>query len=112
MSNHFNKTLIIGVIAGYIAGMTVTRIMNGKITLSSEQVLERVKHTAKNQLSFDGAWICLTPHIWSNDQLNHLVYKGGLICNEQGKNHHYDFVADAKSGTILQLKSQRRFSGA
>ncbi|SFG42513.1 hypothetical protein [Sporolactobacillus nakayamae] len=108
MKSHFGTALVIGLAAGYLAGTATSRLMSEKKTLSSEKVLERVKDTVTKQLTIDGAWIYLSPHIWSKDSLTHMVYRGGLISNEKGGNHHFDFIADAASGTILEFKAQKQ----
>lgn len=108
MRSRFGTAFVIGLVAGYLAGTATSRLISEKKTLSSENVLERVKDTVSKQLTIDGAWIYLSPHIWSKDSLTHMVYRGGLISNEKGVNHHFDFIADAGSGTILEFKTQNQ----
>ncbi|MDF2911179.1 MAG: hypothetical protein K0Q56_2060 [Sporolactobacillus laevolacticus] len=106
MSKHFGTAIVVGTIAGYLAGIATCRLMAEKKTLSSEHVLDRVKKAVSEQLSINGAWIYLTPHTWSKDSFTHFVYKGGLTSSENGISRHFDFIADARSGTLLELKAQ------
>jgi predicted small secreted protein len=34
------------------------------------------------------------------------VYKGGITRNTEGKREQFEFVADASTGTILELNAQ------
>lgn len=106
MSRRFAAALVVGTITGYFAGIATCRLISKKETLSSEHVLEHVKSAINNQLPIEGAWIYLSPHIWSRDDLNYMVYKGGLISIEHGTSRYFDFVADAHSGTVLELTAQ------
>ncbi|MCO7124887.1 hypothetical protein NIE88_03740 [Sporolactobacillus shoreicorticis] len=106
MSRRFTIALVVGAIAGYFAGVANCRLTSEKKALSSEHILERVKSAVNDQLPIEGAWIYLSPHIWSRDSLNYMVYKGGLISSDRGINRHFDFIADAHSGTILELTAQ------
>ncbi|GAY77534.1 hypothetical protein NBRC111894_3088 [Sporolactobacillus inulinus] len=102
----FGTAFLIGSLIGYLAGRVTTCNATGKKSLSSEHVLEQVKREVKEQIPIEGAWIFLTPHTWSKDNLTHLVYKGGLIASRKNDTHHFDFIADAKSGAVLELNAQ------
>ncbi|MDD9149486.1 MULTISPECIES: hypothetical protein [unclassified Sporolactobacillus] len=94
-------------IAGFSAGVAVEKFKNGgHRLLSSEKVLHLVRKAAKESLSVDGAWIYLSPQTLTRDALTSRVYRGGLTVAEEKTVGHYDFLADAHTGTLLELKKQ------
>ncbi|MCO7175907.1 hypothetical protein ACFP7A_01920 [Sporolactobacillus kofuensis] len=106
MSNRLGAAIVVGTITGYLAGIATCQFINKKGSLSSENVLARVKKAVSEQWPINGAWIYLSPQSWSKDDFTHFVYKGGLTSDEDGIIHHFDFVADAHTGSLLELKAQ------
>lgn len=96
-------------IAGFSAGIATGRLKtSSRHVLSSEKVLHFVKEAAKESLPIDGAWIYLSPQTMTRDALTCEVYRGGLTAAAEGKTvRHFDFVADARTGALLELKAQQ-----
>lgn len=99
------QSLVVAFGIGMLAGYFVNKAINGK-SLSSEQALSEVKSALKGHMDIDGAWIYSQPEEWENGKLRHTVYHGGITENKDGEAVHYDFVADAKNGTLLSLTEQ------
>lgn len=99
------KFITIGLAGGAAIGYALARLQSSG-ELSPEKALQQVKKAAKKELSLDGAWIYLTPQPFNKNHLSYNVYKGGLTAKDDGGIRHYDFVADAKTGTVLNLEAQ------
>lgn len=99
--------ILTAALSGFAAGFAAEKFSaGGRRILSPEKVLRLVKQTAKESVPTDGAWIFLSPHTWTKDALTTVVYRGGLIMNESSPATHYDFIADARTGSLLELKVQ------
>jgi predicted small secreted protein len=90
---------------GMVAGYFMKKRFSSR-PLSPERVLSEVKSTLKKSLDVDGAWIYLQPEEWQNGKMTQSVYQGGITENQDGEAIHYDFVADASTGTIIKLEEQ------
>jgi len=106
--NRLNKSarLVTVLGLGFLGGFFVQRSLSHS-PLSPEQALARVKASVKQVLTMDGAWIFLQKEPWTNGKLTYEVYKGGLT--EKTKDNeiiHYDFIADAQTGTLLSFETQ------
>lgn len=107
MNTKIGSIILAAAAAGFAAGITVQKIISEKRgLLSSEKVLSLVKKTVKEKLPVDGAWIFLSPHKVTKDALTAEVYQGGLTVRSGDSVSHYDFIADARAGTLLELKKQ------
>ncbi|GGH88150.1 putative small secreted protein [Pullulanibacillus pueri] len=100
-----NKKIMIitAVSAGFIGGFLVKKGLERQ-ALSPEKVLSKVKAAAKETIDIDGAWIFLEKEPWMNGKILYDVFKGGLTEVVDDEVTHYDFIADAGTGTLLQLK--------
>lgn len=107
MSKQQKALILTACAAGFAAGWTAERLLNetGRL-LNSEKVLRLVKKKAKEKLPIDGAWIFMSPRTQTDGALTHQVYQGGLTVTDEKAIEHYDFVADARSGVLLELTAQ------
>ena len=48
----------------------------------------------------------MKPENYTKNDLDYEVYKGGITRNTEGKREQFEFVADASTGTILELNAQ------
>ncbi|GGL42431.1 hypothetical protein [Sporolactobacillus putidus] len=95
-------------IAGFSAGIAAGKLKGGSHRLlSSEKVLHLVRKAAKESLPVEGAWIYLSPQTMTRDSLTCKVYRGGLTAAGGKTVRHYDFIADARTGTLIELKAQQ-----
>lgn len=91
---------------GFLGGFFLQKSLN-RSSLNPEQALSKVKASVKQILTIDGAWIFLQKEPWANGRLTYEVYKGGLTeKNKDDEIIHYDFIADAQTGTLLSFEPQ------
>lgn len=105
MKRSIGLIVLIAAAAGFTAGMFLER-QNWQKPLTPEEVLHRVKKSLQDKLPLDGAWIFLSPHEINRNDLTVRAYQGGLTVKNAGSVKHYDFVADAETGSLIDLKMQ------
>ncbi|EIJ79305.1 hypothetical protein PB1_17149 [Bacillus methanolicus PB1] len=97
------KTFLLGVGAGFIAGYAAKELLDQNKTISPEKVLEHVKSEFKKQGPISGSWIQMKTEPYEKKLLQYNVYKGGIFRMANGKNEQIEFIADASTGTILDV---------
>ena len=97
-----NIKILTAVSIGFFGGFLVKKALDLQ-PLSPEKALSKVKTAVKEAINIDGAWIFLQKENWTNGKLTYEVYKGGLTETVNDEVLHYDFIADAKTGTLLHL---------
>lgn len=98
------KSFLIGVSVGIVGGYTAKQIISQKTKVSPEKVLEHVKAQFKQNGPINGSWIHMKVEPYEQHQVQYQVYKGGISKNNDGKNEQYEFIADALTGTILDIR--------
>ncbi|CAM3258530.1 hypothetical protein [Sporolactobacillus spathodeae] len=108
MTKQQGALIVTACVAGFTAGWIV-QFATGKSgrLLSSEKVLRRVKKTVRESLPVDGAWIVMNPRTQSKGGLSSKVYQGGLTVTAEHQTTHYDFTADARTGTLIDFQAQQ-----
>ncbi|MFC0187827.1 PepSY domain-containing protein [Fictibacillus aquaticus] len=97
------KTLLAASAAGALAGYWVVKKQQDP--LSPEKVLKKVKHAIAPEYAVSGTWIQYKPEKVMRFGLPYNVYKGGFSqIHAQKKHVHHEFIADAETGIILELK--------
>jgi predicted small secreted protein len=97
------KAFVLGAAAGLIAGYAVNEVITKKVNICPEKVLSDVKSQFKKQGPISGSWIQMEAVPYSKGQINYQVYKGGISTQENGINKQFEFIADASTGTILEV---------
>ncbi|KWW20100.1 MULTISPECIES: hypothetical protein [Peribacillus] len=100
------KTFLLGTAAGFAAGYATKQILEQSTRTSPDKVLAHVKETVKKDGNIYGSWILMKPETYTKNELDYLVYKGGITRNTEGLREQFEFVADAATGTILELNAQ------
>ena len=100
------KTFLLGTAAGFAAGYATKQLLDQSSKPSPDKVLAQVKETVKKDGNIYGSWILMKPENYSKNDLDYEVYKGGITRNTEGKREQFEFVADASTGTILELNAQ------
>ncbi|MFJ7729483.1 PepSY domain-containing protein [Neobacillus sp. NPDC097160] len=98
------KSFFLGTTIGLIGGYVTKEILSQKTNVSPEKVLEHVKRQFKQNGPISGSWIHMAAEPYVKQQINYRVYKGGISKNNNGANEQYEFIADASTGTILDLR--------
>jgi predicted small secreted protein len=94
------KTLLLGTFVGLIGGYALSK----KIKMSPEKVLAQVKNSFKKHGPIQGSWIHMEVETFEKGQIHYQVYKGGISRLINGVSEQFEFVADASTGTIIEVR--------
>jgi predicted small secreted protein len=90
--------------AGLVLGSVVTALCyEQKRTVNGDKILENVKKMFLAEAPIEGSWIELHPVPLSRYSSKTDVYYGGISRKEEDVLVQYEFIADAYTGTILDL---------
>lgn len=93
-----------GMATGVIAGFAVREAVNRMDrNVSAEGVLNTVKSAFKERGPIDGSWISMNPEPFELGVIKYEVYKGGISRVWQGETENYEFIADARTGSVLEI---------
>ncbi|SEM39240.1 Predicted small secreted protein [Mesobacillus persicus] len=96
------KYFFLGVGTGIASALIVKETATRRGTVSPEEVLDQVKAAFKKEGPISGSWINMTAEPFLRSPIEHQVYKGGITRNLDGRAELYEFIADAKTGTIIE----------
>lgn len=99
------RDILLGTAAGAVAGLLVKTIYNrqdGKY--AAEQVLKDVKKAFKTEGTIDGSWIVMKPEPYKQYAIETDVYRGGVTRHFEGELEQFEFLADAYTGAVLNVK--------
>lgn len=68
-----------------------------------DRILKQVKKEFRADGSIEGTWIEMTKVPWSKHSYSTEVYYGGLSRFENGVRQQYEFIADAYTGSLIDL---------
>ncbi len=97
------KNFIIGASAGVIAGYFANEALKKNSLASGEKVLQTVKAAFKDAGSIEGSWIKFRPEEYEKYAVKTKVYRGGITTKEDGETKQYEFLADANTGTVIDV---------
>ena len=100
------KSFLLGATVGYAAAIATKELLDPSRNPSPEKVLADVKERVKKNGKIYGSWIVMKPEVYVKDELTYEVYRGGVTRNTDDKRQQFEFVADRKTGTILELRLQ------
>lgn len=97
------KSLLIGMGLGVTAGyFAAVKLQQGN-HLSSEKALQIAKKTFEDKGEITGSWIHMVPEVLERYDLTYDVYRGGITALINGIQERFEFLVDAKTGTILEV---------
>jgi predicted small secreted protein len=99
------KSFFLGAAVGIIGGFAAKEMVNCKTPVSPEKVLEQVKKQFNQNGPISGSWIHMEAEPYEKQQINYRVYKGGISKNNNGTNEQFEFIADARTGTLLDVRN-------
>ncbi|MDC7951855.1 hypothetical protein [Liquorilactobacillus mali] len=106
MTNTFNKflPLMFGVLTGFVGGIQASNILKKNEQLTPQQILNNIKNSFQNETPVQDSWISVKPIKIRKFALTTDIYQGGISRFEDNQIVRYEFQADAKTGSILNLK--------
>lgn len=98
------RDFLLGVVTG-IAAAYVIKEASEKVNpyKNANTVLNDIKDAFKAQGPIDGSWIFMEPQTYHKEDIEIPVYKGGISRVENGETVNFEFAADAKTGTVVDL---------
>ena len=97
------KDFLAGILTGVAAGIAVREIIDRVIQMLRQIVLNTVKEAFKTEGPIDGSWIMMKTEPFSNNVITMDVYRGGISRIKNGEPEQFEFAADAKTGTVVEL---------
>ena len=95
--------LVISVILTFFAGFFTFFLVDQKAPVNADKILNRVKTQFREEGPIEGSWIEMTKVPWKKYSYETKVYYGGISRIEDGQVTQYEFVADAYSGTLMDV---------
>ncbi len=105
MVKYARTAFLIGAAAGAAIAILVQKQTSESMNVSPEKVLKQVKETFKQQGPIDGSWIQMKPEQVERNGFQTLIYKGGISRPGKEGNEQFEFSADAKTGTLLNVQA-------
>lgn len=102
------KSFILGVGVGLASGYAARELLSQNTGVSPEKALANAKEVLKKDGPISGSWIQMKAEPYEKGQLKYQVYKGGISRFSGEKPEQYEFIADADTGTILDIYSLSR----
>ncbi|MCA1038764.1 PepSY domain-containing protein [Bacillus infantis] len=95
------KSFLLGVGVGVAGGLAAKELLADRTVVSPEKALDQAKAAFKKNGPISGSWIHMQPEPYEKHGLSYNVYKGGISRTADGAVSQYEFVADSRTGTIL-----------
>lgn len=102
--DYFKGGLAIGMGFGLVSGAVSALWYNKKKTISADQVLDKVKSAFQKEGPIEGSWISFEKQPLRKFAIHSKSYHGGISRIEDGELITYEFLADAYTGTVLDIK--------
>lgn len=98
------KDFLAGVLTGVAAGIVVNEAIDrANRNVGADSVLNTVKSAFKNEGPIDGSWILMKTEPYTNSVITMDVYRGGISRIKDGELEQFEFAADAKTGSVVEL---------
>ena len=103
-SNLFKTGLAVGAGIGLASGIAATIWTKNKTTLKADDVLNKIKAAFQAEGPIEGSWIQFDTQPIHKFAVQQDAYSGGITRMEDGMLVSYEFLADAKTGTVLDIQ--------
>lgn len=98
------KEFLAGVLTGVAAGIIVNEAIERiNQNVAADSVLNTVKDAFKTEGPIDGSWIVMKTEPFQNNVISMDVYRGGVSRIKDGKLEQFEFAADARTGTVVEM---------
>ncbi|MGX6429491.1 PepSY domain-containing protein [Levilactobacillus yonginensis] len=91
-----------GVLGG-LMGIFITRFFGSASRLDPDIILNQVKHQFRQESPIEGAWIEKQAVPFQKYAVKARVYYGGITRYEDDQLVQYQFIADAATGSVLDI---------
>ncbi|BCA86486.1 peptidase [Enterococcus saigonensis] len=102
--SYFKGGLALGMSVGLVGGMASAFWLQQKRTLRADNVLHIVKEEFLKEGPIEGSWINFEKQPLRKFAIHSEGYEGGITRLEDDQLVTYEFLADAKTGTVLDVK--------
>ena len=100
----FAQGLIVGSSIGLATGIVAHHYYKKKQKMSPDKVLEQIKTDFLKEGPIEGSWINFEKQPLRKFAVTSQGYTGGITRTEDGQLITYEFLADAKTGTVLDIQ--------
>lgn len=101
------KDFFVGVLTGIAAGVVVKEVIDRTSPyLSADAILKDIKEEFKKEGPIDGSWIVMKTEPFENNMISMDVYRGGVSRIKNGELEQYEFAANARTGTVVELQKR------
>ena len=97
------KGLVAGLGVGFAAGYLVANKVQEQSHISSEKALKMVKQALSQKGEITGSWVHMVPETFEKYDVAYEVYRGGLTTMLDDIQERFEFLVDAKTGTVLEV---------
>ncbi|MGD6802636.1 hypothetical protein ACQCVK_18205 [Rossellomorea vietnamensis] len=97
------KSFLLGAGVGIAGGYLLKETLDTQTLHSPEKVLQTMKTAFKKEGPINGSWIGMVPESYEVYPIKTKVYRGGISRHKDGALQQYEFIADSKTGTILNI---------
>ncbi|QHS23064.1 peptidase M4 [Virgibacillus sp. MSP4-1] len=96
------RNLLIGIGVGTSIGFALGKAIPAP-SLSPEKVLHMTKKKFREGGPISGSWIYMKPEQLTREDVYDQVYRGGISREIDGETIQYEFYADARTGSIIDI---------
>lgn len=94
---------VIGLLFSFLLGFFLYPKISKKQAIHADSILEEIKSQFREEGPIDGSWIELTKVPWKKFAYATDVYYGGISRLEENILVQYEFIADAYTGSLIDL---------
>lgn len=101
--DYFAPFAIIALVISFMVGVLAFFIVDKKVPINADRILDNVKKQFREDGPIEGSWIEMTKVPWKKYAYDTKVYYGGISRFEDGRIVQYEFIADAYTGSVMDV---------
>lgn len=94
---------VVGAVLAFLVGFFTFFLVDRKTPVHADKILNKVKDQFRDDGPIEGSWIEMTKVPWKKYSYETNVYYGGVSRIEEDEIVQYEFVADAYTGTLMDI---------
>lgn len=99
----YTPFIITSLIISFFLGALSFFLIDRNKAVNPDRILNQVKIDFRKDGPIEGSWIEMIKVPWSKHSYRTEVYYGGLSRFDEGILTHYEFIADAYTGSLLDI---------